>query len=443
MTIEICAVGGYKEVGKNMTAVKVDDEVIILDMGIHLENYINYTEDEDVRTLSNEELLSVQAIPNDNIIKNWKHMVKAIVPSHAHLDHLGAIPFLAKTYENPPIIATPFSSAVLRAIMRDNKMRISNEIIELNPNSKIKISDNITIELINVTHSTPQTSIICIHTHYGKILYACDFKFDDSPGIGKKTNYRRLEELSKEGVLALFCDSTYAEDKRKMPSEEVARAALKEVLQTCQNENNLIIVTTFSSHLSRIKAIIENGQKINRKIVLLGRSLSKYIEAGIETGIFNIPDDVEMVKFSSKIKKHLKRIKNRQNYLLIVTGHQGERKATLSKMATGELEFNIKPGDHIVFSCTVIPTETNRENRKELERELEGKKARIFRDIHVSGHGAREDLRDLIDIVKPKHIVPAHGFDTMKSALKKLALEMGYKEKRIHMLHDGDFLKIQ
>jgi len=387
MTIEICAVGGYKEVGKNMTAVKVDDEVIILDMGIHLENYINYTEDEDVRTLSNEELLSVQAIPNDNIIKNWKHMVKAIVPSHAHLDHLGAIPFLAKTYENPPIIATPFSSAVLRAIMRDNKMRISNEIIELNPNSKIKISDNITIELINVTHSTPQTSIICIHTHYGKILYACDFKFDDSPGIGKKTNYRRLEELSKEGVLALFCDSTYAEDKRKMPSEEVARAALKEVLQTCQNENNLIIVTTFSSHLSRIK--------------------------------------------------------NRQNYLLIVTGHQGERKATLSKMATGELEFNIKPGDHIVFSCTVIPTETNRENRKELERELEGKKARIFRDIHVSGHGAREDLRDLIDIVKPKHIVPAHGFDTMKSALKKLALEMGYKEKRIHMLHDGDFLKIQ
>ena len=193
MGIQICAVGGYEEVGKNMTAVRVDDEVIILDLGIHLENYINYTEDQDLSKIYKEDLISINAVPDDSVIFKWKKMVKAIVPSHAHLDHLAAIPFFADAYDSPPVIATPFSCAVLKAIMRDNKTKIKSKIIELNPNSTYPVTENITLEFINVTHSTPQTVIVALHTKYGILMYACDFKLDNHPGLGKKPNYQRLK----------------------------------------------------------------------------------------------------------------------------------------------------------------------------------------------------------------------------------------------------------
>lgn len=442
MAIEICAVGGYNEVGKNMTAVKIDDEVIILDMGIHLEKYINFTDDKDIKNISPSKLLEIGAIPDDSVIDDWKGMVKAIVPSHAHLDHIAAIPFLAKKYD-APIIATPFSLAVLNAIVKDNKMTIKNKIIELHSNNKIKISKNITVEFVHVTHSTPQTVMIALHTKYGVILYACDFKFDDFPGLGKKPNYERLKELSEEGIYATIVDSTYSRLKTKMPSESVAKAMLSDVILSTDNEKNLIVVTTFSSHISRIKTIIELGQKINRKVILLGRSLSKYIIAGMETGLFQLPDDVEMTKYSSKINKTLKKIKNRNKYLLIVTGHQGETKAALSKLINDKLDFKLIPDDIVIFSSSVIPTETNRKNRQELEEELEARKCRIFRDMHVSGHAAREDLRYFLSLTKPIYVIPAHGNLDMKTGLQELCLDMDYEKSHVIILKEGERKELQ
>ncbi|MFW6282742.1 MAG: MBL fold metallo-hydrolase RNA specificity domain-containing protein, partial [Minisyncoccales bacterium] len=381
------------------------------------------------------------------IIYKWKNMVKAIVPSHAHLDHIAAIPFLAKNYPTTPIITVPFASAVLKAILRDSKIPFNNEIIELNPNHHIKISNKITIEFINMTHSTPQTVMIALHTPYGCVLYGCDSKLDDTPLLGKKPNYERIKEIAdkkvhKNGVIAFIADSTYSNEKKKTPSESVAKELLKGVLLGTQNENNLVIVTTFSSHLARIKSILEIAKQMNRKTVLLGRSLSKYIQAGIETNIFQLPKNVELVKYSSQIKKSLKKIKNRKNYLLIVTGHQGETKATLSKMVSGKLDFNLHKEDHVIFSCTVIPTESNIKNREELEDELKKKKVRIFKDIHVSGHGAKEDVHDLIKMTKAKKIIPAHGFEHMRKGIKELCLDMGYNNNDIIMIKDGETEKI-
>lgn len=442
--IEICAVGGYNEVGKNMTAVKSEDGVVVLDMGLHLDNYIRYTEDEeeDMIEISAEELAKAGAIPDDRVIKEWRSKVKAIVPTHAHLDHVGALIFLSNKY-NAPIICTPFTAEVIKAISKDEKIKLRNDIKVLNINSIYTISKKLKIEFINMTHSTPQTVMVAVHTPDGIVLYANDFKFDNHPTIGKKPDYERLGEIGREGVKVLICDCTRARQPIKTPSELVAKEMLRDVMLGVDSKNKAVVITTFASHLARLKSIIEFGKKMNRKIIFLGRSLAKYSKAGENIGIINFSKDVEMVNFGKKVKKRISQIEKsgREKYLMVVTGHQGEPKSTLSKMVNGEIPFKFHPEDHVIFSCTVIPSEINIKNRAELERRLREHGVRIFRDIHASGHASREDLRDLINLVTPEHIVPAHGDKEMKEALVELAIEKGYQSgKTVHLISDGDKL---
>ena len=440
--IEICAIGGYNEVGKNMTAIKVDDEVVIIDMGLHLESYIAYTEKEegDIMGVSAHALANVGAIPNDKVIGDWKNKVKAIIPTHAHLDHVGALVFLANKYD-APILCTPFTTEVIKTISRDEKIKLKNEIKTLNVNSIYWISDKIKIEFINMTHSVPQTVMVAVHTPDGVVLYANDFKFDNHPTLGKKPNYHALEKLGEKGVKVLVCDCTRARQPIKTPSELVAKEMLRDVMLGVDSTNKAVIVTTFASHLARLKSIIEFGKKMNRKIIFLGRSLAKYTAAGEKIDIINFSKDVEIVKFGKQIKRRLKKIERdgKEKYLLVVSGHQGEPKSTLSKMVNGEIPFKFNSEDHIIFSCTVIPSDINIQNRAELEKRLRQHGVRIFRDIHASGHASKEDLRDLLNLVKPENIIPAHGDDEMKMALVDLAIEKGYKKgKTVHMIHDGD-----
>ncbi|MBI2137980.1 RNase J family beta-CASP ribonuclease [Candidatus Woesearchaeota archaeon] len=411
--IEICAVGGYNFIGKNMTALRYKDEVILLDMGIYLDKYVAFTEGEfdDLSTVSPHDLQKAGAIPDDRVISDWRRQVKAIVPTHGHLDHVGAIVFLSNKYD-APIICTPFTKEIIMAISRDEKIKLKNEVKELTSNHSYKISEKITIEFINVTHSIPQTVMVAVHTPEGTVLYANDFKFDNHPTIGRMPNYERLQELGKEGVKVLISDSTRAPNNSKTPSEMVAKEMLRDVMLGVESRGKAVIVTTFASHLARLKSIIEMGQKMGRKIVFLGRSLAKYAQAGENIGLVHFSKEAEIVGFAKKIKKTLNKIKgNLDKYLLVVTGHQGEPTSTLAKMANGAIEFPFRPEDHVIFSCNVIPTETNITNRNALEEKLHQHRVRIFKDIHVSGHASKEDLRDLINMVKPKHIVPAHGDD--------------------------------
>ncbi|MFO8015954.1 MAG: RNase J family beta-CASP ribonuclease [Candidatus Woesearchaeota archaeon] len=436
--LEICTVGGYEEVGKNCTAIKVDDEVVIIDMGLHLDNYIAYTEDEDVYDFSPRKLTEIGAVPDLSLISEWRDKVKAIIPTHAHLDHLGAIPFLSDKFE-ADILCTPYSKAVLEAILKDEKIKLRNPIKALNPNSTHKISDKIKIEFINMTHSTPQTVMVLIHTPYGKVLYANDFKFDSHPVLGKKPNFRRLSELKKENITCLIVDSIYAGNARKTPSEAVAREMLKDVMIGTNTKGKGLIVTTFSSHMARLKSIINFGKMMNRRIVFLGRSLGKYVSAGEDIKLIDFSKDAKIIRYKEKIRKQLKKLeKNKSKYLLVVTGHQGEPKSVLSRIVTGSLPFSLDRGDHVIFSCKVIPNETNKANREELERKLREKGVRIFKDIHVSGHCSREDLRDLVETVRPKNIIPAHVEREKAQEMVELSEEMGYKRgETVHLMSDG------
>jgi ribonuclease J len=441
--IEICTVGGYNEVGKNMTAIKIDDEVVIIDMGIHLESYIKYTEDEELLNVDPSELIKVGAVPDITKIEEWKDKVKAIIPTHAHLDHLGALPYLGSNY-NAPILGTPFTIEVLKSILKNEGITIKNKMRKLACNSVFQISKNIKAEFINITHSTPQTVMVALHTKYGIILYANDFKFDRFPTLGDKPNYKRLKQLGKKGVLCLVVDSTYSRSHKKTPSESVAKEMLKDVLLGTGNRGNAIFVSTFSSHIARLRTIAELGKKLNRKVVFMGRSLERYCAASEKAGIAKF-NDVKIFKYRKEIKKNLKRMSKIgiEKYLVVLTGHQGEPKAALSRVANGELDFKFEQDDHIIFSCNTIPTPTNIENRRILEDKLKSQHVRLFTGIHVSGHAAREDLRDLIELVRPKHIIPAHGERKMTTAMKDLTLEMGYKDNDVHVMKNGQRLSLQ
>lgn len=436
--IEICTVGGYEDIGGNMTAVKYGDEVIIFDMGLMLEKFINYKGDENIEELSTDQMIKIGALPNDNHIESWKPLVKAIVPTHAHLDHVGAIPFMSNHYD-APIIATPYTAQIIESLAENYHRELNNRVVRLNSGGTYKISDNLTVEFVSMSHSIMQTISVALHTPEGVVIYANDFKLDDTPPNGAKPNYKRFEELSEEGIKCILLDSTYATLDAKTPSESVAKDMLKDVLLDESNKGKGMIVTTFSSHLSRLKTIIECGKKMKRKIVFLGRSLSRYIEAGEAIGIIKFTNDIELVKYGKQIRRKLKEIEHKkEKYLLVVTGHQGEPEATLSKMANGTYSYNFDEDDRVVFSCTVIPSPINEENRDRLEAELEKFGVKMFMDIHVSGHGAQQDHRRFLSLTKPEHLIPSHGNITMRTALANIAKEEGLNEENIHMMENGD-----
>jgi ribonuclease J len=437
--IRVYAVGGYNEVGKNCTAVEVDNEVVVIDLGLHLEKYIKLTEDEDIVKLSGDRLMKVGAVPDISVLGDIKKKVKALIISHGHLDHMGAVPFISNWFK-APIICPPYTAELIRGILREDRIKLNNEIIPVSVNSSYQISENLKVELIHITHSIPHSTLVAIHTKYGVVLYANDFKLDMHPTLGKKPNFKRMREISKENVLALIVESTYSDDERKMPSEQVAKEMLEDVLLGTDNKDNLIIVTTFSSHIARLKSIIEFGKKLDRRILFIGRSLSKYVSAAERIGLVNFTKDVHMAKYSGQIQRVLSKVdKDRKKYLLVTTGHQGEPKSVLHRIAKKKFNFNLYPEDNVIFSCRTIPTPTNIENRQALENELKSYGVRIFKDIHQSGHAAREDLRDFIKILKPRKLIPSHGTDGMRTSLSGLAQEMGYKlGKDVFLLMDGE-----
>ncbi len=442
--VNIYTIGGFSEVGKNMVCLETGDDAFIFDEGFFLPAIVTMQEREKI--LTEKKLKDISAIPDDSVINHIRHKVRAQFIGHAHLDHVGAVPFMSDKY-NAPIYGTPFTTQVLDSLLKDNDSVIRNPVKSVQPNTSFYVqgkNKKYLIEFINITHSTLQTSLVAVHTDKGIVLYANDFKLDDNPILGLKPNYKRLREIAKEGVYALIIDSLYAPSDRKTPSEKIARHLLEEVLLTTQNRNNGIIVTTFSSHIARLKSIVEFGQKLNRQVVFLGRSLSKYTHAAEQARLAPFLGKVNIAKYRRQVEKLLSKIeRSRRNYLIVCTGHQGEPGSILERISRNQLPFKVNNEDNIVFSSSVIPAEVNKEQFSVMEQRLRKRKARIFRDVHVSGHAGREDLRDMINLLKPQHIIPAHGGPDKTQAMVELASELGYKSgKQCHLMTDGEILKI-
>lgn len=443
--IKLHAIGGYSEVGKNMTAIELGDDAFIFDAGLFLPPIVEL-ENPRGEPYTEKKLREIDALPNDSTIKKIKDKVRAILVSHAHLDHVGALPYMAQNYGHAEIAATPFTIEFLKSVLQDQNIKFSNRLRTVTPNSSFiaKGKKDYEVEFLNVTHSTLQTAMMALHTDKGTILYANDFKFDNTPILGKKPNYERLKQIAKKGVLALIVDSLYADDERKTPSEKIARGLLEDVLLTTANENACIAVTTFSSHIARLKSIVDCGKQLNREILFLGRSLHRYVSAASRLKLVPFMKNIRLISYRTQLERALKKVsKNRTKYMLVCTGHQGEPGSILDRLTRGVLPFKFISRDHVIFSSRIIPSPINLANRKQLEKKLKSEGVRIFTDVHVSGHCGREDLRDLIEMLQPQQIIPAHGDMQKLTALAELATELGYKlGKDVHILQDGQTLNL-
>ena len=441
--INIHTIGGFDEVGKNMVVLEIDEDAFIFDEGFFLPAIVSMQERDKVMT--EKKMKNIGAIPDDSVIDKIRHKVRAQFIGHAHLDHVGGFPFMSDKYD-APIYGTPFTIEILDSLLQDNDLVLKNKVVKVQPNSSFYVegkSGRYMIDFINITHSTIQTAMIAVHTPKGVVIYANDFKIDDTPVLGLKPNYKRLKELAKEGVYALVVDSLYAGSDRKTPSENIARHLLDEVLTTIQNRNAGIIVTTFSSHIARLKSIVEFGKKIDREVVFLGRSLNKYSLGAIRANAAPFLKDVHISKYRRQVEKTLaKAAKNRQKYLVVCTGHQGEPGSILERISRNNLPYKFTRDDNIVFSSSVIPTPENKEQFAKMEPRLRKSKARIFRDVHVSGHGGKEDIRDMINILQPQHIIPSHGGHDKTQPTIDLATELGYSKSQKHLMSNGDVLKL-
>ena len=444
--LKVHTIGGYDEVGKNMTALEIDDDVIIFDSGLFLPAIVGVTEREKVPTEKGMRMLG--ALPDDLYLEkhNLNGKVRAILVSHAHLDHVGGIPYNSYRYK-ADVVGTPFTMSVLKILMEDSNQKISNRIISINPNGFYNVKGknrSYKVEFINITHSTIQCAMIAVHTPYGIVMYANDYKLDNSPVYGDKPNYQRFRELAKIGIKALIVDCLYAPDDRKTPSEKIAKGLLEDVFFSTDNQNAGMIITTFSSHIARLKTITELGRKLNREVIFLGRSLSKYVTAAKMVGKAPFINDIKLVTYRKHLEKTLKYInKNKKNYLIVCTGHQGEPGSILDRMARNQLPITLTSTDQILFSSKTIPTPINEQNRQELEKRLKKHHVRIFDNLHVSGHGGREDLRDLIKLLNPEHVIPSHGDLKKLTAGASLAIEMGYKlNKTVHLMQNGKSLSL-
>ncbi|MFW6282890.1 MAG: MBL fold metallo-hydrolase RNA specificity domain-containing protein, partial [Minisyncoccales bacterium] len=332
-------------------------------------------------------------------------------------------------------------------IMKDDNIKIPNKIQTINPNSSITIkgkNKKYKVHFINITHSTPQTAMIALETDEGVFAYANDFKLDNTPVLGLPPNYNMMKKMAEKGVKALVVDSLYSGDNKKTPSEKVARALLEEVMFTINNKNSAIFVSTFSSHIARIKSIVEFAKKLNREVYVIGRSMNKYIGAADEVGLCPFKKDIKIGSYKRQVQSILKKVaKNRSNSLVICTGHQGEQGSIMDQLSRGKLPFQFKENDNIIFSSKTIPVPVNIANKENMDKRLKKSGARIFDNVHVSGHGGREDLRDFISIVKPKHIIPSHGSTQQLIPMVELAKELGYNVgKEVHLVQDGHLLEL-
>ncbi|MFB6292712.1 MAG: RNase J family beta-CASP ribonuclease [Halonotius sp.] len=411
MEIEIATIGGYEAVGRQMTAVRAGQDVVIFDMGLNLSQVLIH---DNVRTeqMHSLDLIDMGAIPDDRVMSDLEGDVQAIVPTHGHLDHIGAISKLAHRYD-APIVATPYTSELVREEIDDeDKFTVENDIEPMESGSTMSIGEDVDLEFVNVTHSIIDAINPVLHTPEGSVVYGLDKRIDHSPVIGDPIDMDRFREIGREGegVLCYIEDCTNAGRKGRTPSESTARKHLKDVLKSVEDYDGGIVATTFSSHIARVRSLVEFANDIGRQPVLLGRSMEKYSGAAERLDFVDFPDDLGMYGHRKSVDRTFKRImeEGKENYLPVVTGHQGEPRAMLTRMGRGETPYEIDDGDKVIFSARVIPEPTNEGQRYQCERLLKMQGARIYDEIHVSGHLREEGHYEMLDALQPQHVIPAH-----------------------------------
>ena len=418
--VSIYALGGLGEVGKNMYCFENESQIVIVDCGVKFPGV---------------ELPGIDYIvPDFTHLKNNKNKIRALIITHGHEDHIGGIPFLIQHVNVPVIYAPKLASALIRSRLEEYRMLERVKIVEYNSDSNFKIGD-FDISFFRVTHSIPDSFGVVINTSEGRIVSTGDFKVDLTP-IGPDIELQKIAELGKEGVDLLLSDSTNAENEGYTPSEKNVNDSINEIFNEAKGR---IIVSTFSSNISRIQQICESAVRHNRKIAIVGKSMEKVVDISRGFGYIHIPDS------SIVSTEEVKKLRNSE-VLILCTGSQGEPNAALSRIASGEhRDIHVIPGDTVVFSSSAIPGNgimidhiVNLLTRCGAECITNS----ILADIHSSGHPSKQELRLVLKLFSPKYFMPMHGEYRMLRLHAELANSLGIPKENCFVLDNGDTITL-
>jgi ribonuclease J len=402
-----------------MMVFEKDNQIIIVDCGIMFP-------DDDMPGID-------FIIPDFSYVKKNKSKIKAIILTHGHEDHIGGLPFLFKEI-NVPVFATRLTIGLAKVKFDNSQNVIPVKYNEINPDEPLDIGP-FHIDFFRVNHSVPDGVGLIIKTDIGTIVHTGDFKFDHAPIDNKVTQFSKIARAGQEGVLALLCDSTNAEEIGfTLPERDVG----KTLLEKFEKASKRIIVATFSSHIHRIQQVLDVANILEKKVAISGKSILKTIRISAELGYLKIPEDT-IVPITKIDEFPIKKI------VILSTGSQGEPLSALNRMALGEHKrVSIMKGDMVIISASPIPGNeraiSNTINR------LIKQGADVFYEsiagVHVSGHAAQEEIKIMINLTNPKYFIPIHGEDKHKVQNAHIAESMGINEKNIIIAEDGDIIKM-
>ena len=418
-SLKLIPLGGLSGIGKNMTVFEKDNQIIIVDCGIMFP-------DDDMPGID-------FIIPDFSYVKKNKSKIKAIILTHGHEDHIGGLPFLFKEI-NVPVFATRLTIGLAKVKFDNSQNVIPVKYNEINPDEPLDIGP-FHINFFRVNHSVPDGVGLIIKTDIGTIVHTGDFKFDHAPIDNRVTQFSKIARAGQEGVLALLCDSTNAEEIGfTLPERDVG----KTLLEKFEKASKRIIVATFSSHIHRIQQVLDVANILEKKVAISGKSILKTIRISAELGYLKIPEDT-IVPITKIDEFPIKKI------VILSTGSQGEPLSALNRMALGEHKrVSIMKGDMVIISASPIPGNeraiSNTINR------LIKQGADVFYEsiagVHVSGHAAQEEIKIMINLTNPKYFIPIHGEDKHRVQNARIAESMGINEKNIIIAEDGDIIKM-
>jgi len=416
--LRVLPLGGLGEIGKNMTVVEYEDRIVLVDVGLRFPT---------------ADMMGIDLVlPDFAYLRGRVSDIEAIVVTHGHEDHLGCLPFLLRELgvdDAPPVYGGPLTMAMARSKLDEHKLARDVEVIDLKDGEEIEAGP-FDVELIHMTHSIPDSSAVALTTDLGTVLVTGDYKFDQTPVDGRPADVSRLAELGREGLLLLCGDSTNGDRPGFAPSEKVAGPNLLDVFGRCTGR---IVVTSFASNIHRVQQVVDAAAALNRKVVLVGRSMRKNTNIGRTLGHINMPEGItigprEMSDFPD------------ERLVIISTGSQGEPLSALRRMAHRDHpQVELHSGDTVVFSATPIPGNERAVNETIDRLYHIGCDVITTKDapIHASGHGYQEEIKLMLNLTRPRYVMPFHGDFKRIHLHAKLAESVGIDPDRIFKGENG------
>lgn len=418
----IFALGGVGEIGKNMYVVQYGNDIVVVDSGLKFPE---------------EDMLGIDiVIPDISYLTENRDKVRGIVLTHGHEDHIGGLPYVLK-HLNVPVYGTKLTLGLVENKLKEANLLGETKRILINADSEIKLGSTLKATFFRTNHSIPDSVGVCIDTPEGAVVHTGDFKFDHTPVNGQYADLQRMAEIGTRGVLALLSDSTNAEKPGFTPSEKSVGIVLEDIFRKSKQR---VVVATFASNVHRIQQVINAAESTGRKVTVIGRSMVNVVGIASDLGYLEIPDGM-LIEPEEVGKMSADRV------VILCTGSQGEPMSALTRMARStHRKVDILPGDSVIIAATPVPG-----NEKYVGRTID----ELFRlganvyysaanpGIHVSGHGSQEELKLMLNLMKPKFFLPIHGEFRMQRRHALLAESVGVEPDNIFITDIGEVIEIQ